>query len=203
MRVSESGDVYLLERHLLRLRQSARHFSFKYDSGRVRELIDRAAAGSEKPAYLRLTLSWDGETTLQSGPLPSGNAEYLKLSSLRVDSKDPFLLHKTSRRGIYEDARRECDERTDAILINERGEITETTVTNIAVFRDGAWITPALSCGLLPGVLRAELLDRGEIVEDIIPHGELVHGETVRCFNALRGKFDITFSLRPVTSDSD
>lgn len=203
MRVSESGDVYLLERHLLRLRQSARHFSFKYDSGKVRDLIAEAAAAGERPACLRLTLRLDGETKLQSGPLPSANAEYLKLASVRVDSKDPFLYHKTSRRGLYEDARRECDARTDAILINERGEITETTITNIAVLRGGSWITPALSCGLLPGVLRAELLDRGEIVEDIVPHTELVQGETIRCFNALRGKFDITLSLRPVTSNSD
>jgi para-aminobenzoate synthetase/4-amino-4-deoxychorismate lyase len=195
MRLSEDGEVYLLERHLLRLRQSARHFSFKYDSEKVRDAIAAAVAGSERPACLRLVLSPEGEAKLQSGPLPAGNAEYLELSSVRVDSKDPFLYHKTTKRGVYDEARRECDERTDAILINERGEITETTITNIAIFRAGSWITPALSCGLLPGVMRAELLDRAEIVEGIIPHSELIHGETIRCFNALRGRFDIPLSV--------
>ena len=52
MRVAEGGEVALLERHLQRLRQSARHFSFKYDSEQIRERIHDAALRS--PSYLRL-----------------------------------------------------------------------------------------------------------------------------------------------------
>ena len=189
MRVSEGGEVFLLDRHLERLRNSARYFSFKYDSDRVRDAIVKAAP--REAACLRLLLSEDGTLDLQTQPLPSRHAERLKLSSVRVDSKDPFLCHKTTRRGVYDQARAECDEDTDAILINERGEITETTIMNVAVLRDGHWITPALSCGLLPGVLRTELLARGEIIEGIIPAHELQPGEVIRCFNALRGVTDL------------
>src|SRR5262249_16070672 len=115
----------------------------------------------------------------------------LTLSSVRVYSGDVFLYHKTTNRGIYEEARKECDEQTDAILINERGEITETTIMNIAVFRNGRWITPQTSCGLLPGVMREELLARGEIVEDVVHANELRPGELIRSFNTLRGICDI------------
>jgi branched-subunit amino acid aminotransferase/4-amino-4-deoxychorismate lyase len=188
MRVSETGEVFLLDRHLYRLRQSARHFAFKYDSERTRERI--LAAVPRAPAILRLLLSQAGEVEIASAPLPSGHARYLKLSSVRVDSRDPFLYHKTTKREVYDQARQGCDANTDVILANERDEITETTITNIAVFRGGAWITPALSCGLLPGVFRAELLARGDIVEGIIHPDDLVLSDPIRCFNALRGMFE-------------
>jgi branched-subunit amino acid aminotransferase/4-amino-4-deoxychorismate lyase len=188
MRVAEGGDVPLLGRHLQRLRQSARHFSFKYDSERTRERIRDAVP--RVPAYLRLLLSQSGDVEISSGPLPAGHAQQLKLSTVRVSSKEPFLYHKTTRRDIYEKACQGYDANTDVILVNERDEITETTITNVAVFRDGAWVTPALSCGLLPGVFRAELLARGEIVEGIIHPEDLALSDPIRCFNALRGMFE-------------
>jgi len=142
---------------------------------------------------LRLTLSKDGELTLECKPLPQGHAERLILSSVRVNSSDEFLYHKTTNRAVYDAARRECGDRTDAILINERGEVTETTITNIAVFREGRWVTPHVKCGLLSGVMREELLDRGEIVQGVIQAADLRNGEVIRCFNALRGVFEARY----------
>jgi branched-subunit amino acid aminotransferase/4-amino-4-deoxychorismate lyase len=191
MRVSESGDVYLLDRHLERLRKSARHFSFPCDIASLHGEIVLAARRDGIPSCLRLTLAQDGSRGLEVHPLPMAYAQQLKLSSVRVHSSDVFLYHKTTNRGMYDEARRECDDQTDVILINERGEITETTIMNIAVFRDGRWLTPPASCGLLCGVMREELLARGEIVEGVIRADELLHGESIRCFNALRGVREI------------
>jgi para-aminobenzoate synthetase/4-amino-4-deoxychorismate lyase len=190
MRVSDSGDVYLLGRHLDRLSHSARFFSFRCDLARTREAILQVASRDRKPAYLRLTLGRGGDVDLELGPLPVSHATKLKLSSVRVNSADMFLYHKTTRRGVYDAARRECDEQTDAILINERGEITETSITNIAVSRAGRWMTPTVSCGLLSGVMREELLSRGEIAEGVIRADSLQPNEIFRCFNALRGVFE-------------
>jgi para-aminobenzoate synthetase/4-amino-4-deoxychorismate lyase len=192
MRVS-NGEVYLLDRHIARLSGSASHFSFHCDVAKVHDEIVSAASRADGSACLRLTLSEQGETALQSGPLPGPYVQRLRLSTVRVNSTDEFLYHKTTKRSVYEAARRECDEYTDAILVNERGEITETTVMNLAVLRDGHWVTPQLSCGLLPGILRQELLARGEIVEGEIPSADLRSGELVRCFNALRGVCETRF----------
>src|SRR5215510_9118407 len=193
MGVSERGEVQLFERHLGRLNRSARFFSFNCDLAKMRDDIIRAVPRDGKPACLRLTLSKDGESKIESGPLPGGYARRLRLSSVHVHSGDVFLYHKTTHRGIYEEAREECDEHTDAILINERGEITETTIMNIAVFRDGRWITPQTSCGLLPGVMREELLARREMVEGVVDASQLRPGEVIRCFNVLRGICDVAF----------
>jgi len=183
MRVSARGEVLLLERHLGRLQHSADYFSFKYDSAQLRDGIPQT------PGRLRLTLSSDSTFDVEVGPLPARNPRFLRLSRVRVNSGDSFLYHKTTNRKTYEEARQDCDEENDVILVNERGEITETTIANIAVLREDRWITPAISCGLLPGVMRAELLARGEIAEGVVLANELVAGETVHCFNALRGLF--------------
>jgi para-aminobenzoate synthetase / 4-amino-4-deoxychorismate lyase len=185
MRVSESGEVALLERHLERLWNSAKYFSFKCDLTELRKRIPH------NPGRLRVTLSADGAFEIEPGPLPADNPRLLKLATVRVESSDPFLYHKTTNRKIYEEAARGCDRQTDVLLVNERNEITETTIANVAVFREGRWITPPISCGLLPGVMRAELLARGEIVERAIAVNDLIPGETIRCFNALRGVMEM------------
>ena len=57
----------------------------------------------------------------------------------------------------------------DVVLWNDGGEVTETTTANIvADFGEGK-VTPPVSCGLLAGTFRAELLARGEVREAVIP----------------------------------
>ena len=193
MRVLKGGEVYLLDRHLERLGRSARHFSFSLDLAKTRDDILKSTP--RRAACLRLTLSKEGVVTMQQMPLPAAYAKLVRLSSIRVNSNDEFLFHKTTNRGVYEAARRECDDETDALLSNERGEITETTIMNVAVLRDGRWITPAVSCGLLSGVMREELLARGEIVEGVVQARDLQPGEVIRCFNALRGVNEARFEI--------
>lgn len=187
----EDGRVWLLDRHLDRLSRSAAYFSFVCNSPDIRQAIMNAAPRGGNPSRLRLLLSRAGEYELDAGPMPQENPRRLRLSSVRVDSKNPFLYHKTTNRGVYDEARREFDLQTDVLLANERGEITETTIANIAVRRGGRWVTPLVSCGLLAGVMRAELLSAGEIVEGVVHASGLAGGESVLCFNALRGKFDV------------
>ena len=192
MRVSAEGEVYLLDRHLDRLQNSARHFSFICEREKVQASIAGAIRHFEKPSRLRLLLSSVGECHLESEPLSARRLpRYLQISPVRIDSKNPLLYHKTSERQVYEDTRRGCGADADVLLVNERGEVTETTTANVALLRGGKWITPPVSCGLLPGVMWAELLATGEVVEGVMRVDELNAGETVRCFNSVRGIFDL------------
>jgi para-aminobenzoate synthetase/4-amino-4-deoxychorismate lyase len=196
MRVSEDGSIFLIERHLDRLRNSARFFSFKYDDEGVRASIAAALASCSPPARARLTLSAGGERRLEFEPLTARLLpRRLEISRLTVDSKDPLLYHKTTDRRVYDEARRGRPTDSDVLLVNERGEATETTRANIAALRDGRWVTPPVACGLLAGVMRAELLERGELLEGVILAGELASGETIRCFNSVRGIFDLGLKL--------
>jgi para-aminobenzoate synthetase/4-amino-4-deoxychorismate lyase len=73
------------------------------------------------------------------------------------------------------------------VLWNEAGEITETTVGNLAVLLDGEWWTPPITSGCLPGTYRAELLDEGRIRERVIPVDELRVADSIARINSVRG----------------
>jgi branched-subunit amino acid aminotransferase/4-amino-4-deoxychorismate lyase len=194
MRVLPDGSVFLLERHMKRLSDSARQLSFQCDIERVRDAVMSRASTLVGPSWLRLTLSQDGDCTLDSGALDIRNPQRIKLATRRVNSGNPMLYHKTTSREIYEAAKREGDPNTEVLLINERNEITEITIANVAVLRGDRWITPETSCGLLGGIMRSELLATGQIAEGIIHADELAASQTIRCFNALRGIFDATLA---------
>ena len=75
----------------------------------------------------------------------------------------------------------DCEE---VILWNREGEITEGTIFNVAVERKGRWVTPPVTSGLLGGVMRAELLASGAMVEGIILVDELREAGRFRLFNS-------------------
>jgi branched-subunit amino acid aminotransferase/4-amino-4-deoxychorismate lyase len=195
MRVEAGGAMPLLERHLERIANSAQILGFLCHSAELRVAIERAAIKQDEPVVFRLLLSRDGAHELQVKPLPTIQITRLVIAHTRVDSADPMLRHKTTARALYDNARAGSPPDTDVILVNERGHATEATIANIAVQRDGRWITPPISCGLLPGVMRAQLLHEGEIVEGVI--SELLAGESIRCFNAVRGLYDASIVPLP------
>ena len=82
------------------------------------------------------------------------------LSGIRVDKQNVFLRHKTTHRPEYDQARRVAEENGwfDALLLNGDGQVTEGSITNVFIRRDGVWTTPPLSCGLLHGTARAQFM---------------------------------------------
>lgn len=103
-----------------------------------------------------------------------------------LESGDPWRGHKTTMRGLYDHARAALPPGADeAVLLNERGEIADGTITNVFVPRAGGLLTPPLASGCLPGVLRAELLAEGRAREVVLYPADLAAGFFVG--NALRG----------------
>ena len=62
------------------------------------------------------------------------------------------------------------------IFVDDDGFVTEGAIWNIFVERDGKMLTPPLARGVLPGVLRAELLASGQAVEADLRAGDLADG---------------------------
>ena len=82
----------------------------------------------------------------------------------------------------------------DAVILwNERGEVTEATRFNVVAEIDGERVTPPLDCGLLAGVMRAELLESGAITERRITVAELRAAPRLWVINAVRGWVDASF----------
>jgi para-aminobenzoate synthetase/4-amino-4-deoxychorismate lyase len=77
-------------------------------------------------------------------------------------SGDPLLRHKISYRDLYDAAWQAAVKLGgfDALFVNEQGFVTEGGRTSIFIKPKGSneWLTPPVSAGLLPGVMRAALL---------------------------------------------
>ena len=103
------------------------------------------------------------------------------------DPRDVFLFHKTSLRERYEEARRRHPDADDVLLVNDRGEITESTIANVAVLLDGRWRTPPLDAGLLPGIGRAVALEEGRLVEGSVTIEEARSADEIALISDTRG----------------
>lgn len=184
--------VVRLERHLARLGRSAGTFGIAFDATEARERVASLAKG-DKPLRLRLLLNADGRLEATAAPFvpTSPDAVWrLRMASARLSSGDALLAHKTTRRSVYAAARAEFapSDADEVILLNERGEICEGTITSFFMEReDGKLVTPALACGLLAGVLRGELIEAGQCFEAVLTPANLARARAFYVGNSLRG----------------
>ncbi len=181
------GGVALRRRHMDRMAASADHFGFEFDAEAVDGLLDGVAA--DGPRRLRLLGAPDGGMELQvaEAPEPTTGAWDIPIDVEPVPSGHEFLFHKTTVREVYDDARARFPGAPDVLLWNEVGELTETTIGNLVVRLDGRLVTPPVTCGLLPGTFRAQLLADGEVVEQVIQRSDLDRADGVWMVNSVRG----------------
>ena len=195
MRLAAQGNIWFLDWHLQRLSSSAKELwglncsvdTLRVDlENQVRKQFGWSVIEgsffdeSEESWKIRFILFHSGETRFESESLPvRASLNSLGLSLQGVFSWDPLLKLKLR-----------CEKTAisnSLILFNEKGEITEGSWFNVAFLRDGLWVTPCLTCGLLPGLMRRHLLDKGLIKQGIVDVEDLVIGEKVMCFNSVRG----------------
>ena len=180
-------------RHLARLAASAAELGFECDNDRIEATLAGVVADSSSPLRVRLVLSPDGTadaSTQPYQPLAPGTVWNLRLARTRLASADRLLRHKTTRREAYAQARAEylATEADEVLLANERGEVCEGTITTFfADFGDNVLVTPRLDCGLLAGVLRAEMLEEGKAMETVLAFNDLHTARALFVGNSLRG----------------
>lgn len=150
------------------------------------------------PARLRLTLSRGGQTHVAVFALPSAKPVWhLALAPAPLHSADPWLTIKSTNRTLYDATRAALPPGIDdAIFANERGEVCDGTITTLFFDAGAGLCTPPLTCGLLPGVLRADMLAHGQCRESILlakdlPQTRLYVG------NALRGLIPARWTAYP------
>jgi len=182
------AGAILLDRHLTRLAACAEHFGFDLDVGEVRRKL--GAIRGNTTQRVRVLVAADGAIEVQLSDLSAASPHpvfKIAVDTVPVPSQDEFLRFKTTRRDRYEQALARQPEVDDVLLWNERGELTETTIANVVLEIDGEAVTPAASSGLLPGTLRAELLESGSIREEIVPVEDLDRADAVWLINSVRG----------------
>jgi para-aminobenzoate synthetase/4-amino-4-deoxychorismate lyase len=194
----EEGFV-LLGRHLARLLASAAYFGLSADGAEATTRLIAASQVWTAPMRVRLTLS-DGGIEVTSVPL-SPNPEKFRfvIANETLDSTSVWLAHKTTNRAFYDSPRIAAHDTLgvdEVVFLNERGELTEGSITNLFIERSGKLLTPALSSGLLPGTLRAELIDTGKAQEAILTLADLAAADAIWLGNSVRGLIRAEF-LQP------
>lgn len=189
MRWDPGGGIWLRERHLNRMRSSARYFGFQLPEAEVAaRLREVEEAGSEVPLRVRLLAAEGGGTSLEWSPVAAVPAVAgLAVDDRPVDRSDRFRYHKTTQRDGYEEAAHRHPRADDVILINERREAVETATANLAVRLDDEWLTPPLDAGCLPGTYREELIDQGALREHPLLADDLADADELAVINSLHG----------------
>jgi para-aminobenzoate synthetase/4-amino-4-deoxychorismate lyase len=175
--------------HLARLTASAAHFGYALDVDGLRRRLDGFAATLPgEPRTVRLTLHPTGRVDLSHEPMRRwAEPVLLAVARRRLPSDHPLWRHKTARRDIYLDHEPVAAGADDVLLVNERGELAETHIANLVLEIGGELWTPHESAGLLPGVLRAELIASGKVRERVLTVADLERATAVWVINSLRG----------------
>lgn len=194
MQASRQAGCPYLDRHLQRLQHSAAFFGVPCDVAQIQHAVLATCAGlpDDLPRRFKLSLQPDGQTVMQTGALTTlATPVNVLLAPAATDSGDLWLRHKSTRRERYDEAWQEAERSGafDMLFQNESGWMTEGGRCNVLVKLHGRWHTPPLADGVLPGVMRAVLMEDPAwgLTERQISRDDLLHAEQIAVCNALRG----------------
>jgi para-aminobenzoate synthetase/4-amino-4-deoxychorismate lyase len=108
-----------------------------------------------------------------------------------LHSGNVLLRHKVSSRNLYDQAWKLAEGLGgfDALFINEQGFVTEGGRTSIFIKSGDRWLTPPVSAGLLPGVMRSVVLNdpHRNAHEANLTIDDVRNAKEIMLSNALRG----------------
>jgi para-aminobenzoate synthetase/4-amino-4-deoxychorismate lyase len=202
----ESG-YWLLETHLKRLESSARFFKFSYDHGVIEQsLFLEESNFDDFCRRVRLTLRKDGRVSLTAMsceqpaiialPVDPQTQKTVDLplvdfSDETTDTESPWCFYKTTLREIYDREYKKALQQGlfESFFCNEAGQVTEGCISNIIIYRQGQYLTPPVSSGLLPGVMRGELINDESVVlaEQILTKDMVESADAIFICNSVRG----------------
>jgi len=204
----ESG-YWLLTEHMQRLQASARYFLYPCDKRQISKRLAELSASFGKTAMrVRLTLAKDGEielnaTASQTPPpavvpvsQPGQDAKpTVVFSDQKTDPASTYLYHKTTLRELYDSERQRAlaAGHLEVLFTNNRGEVTEGSISNIFIKKKGRLLTPPVESGLLNGVLRRHLLADPSIPtrEKTLTRNDLEKADAVYIGNSVRGLVEV------------
>jgi para-aminobenzoate synthetase/4-amino-4-deoxychorismate lyase len=198
MRFRPGCGIALLDLHLERLADSADFFGFErrkaFIEGKIKaNVLARCAELPHRSHRVRLRMARDGGVAIDVEPFDKERRAWsVAVAAEPIPSMEVFVFHKTTERGFFDRAAAAHPGVDELLLVNERGELTQGTRTNLFVQISGEWLTPPLDAGLLPGVFRAHLLRTGKAIEATLYPRDLERAHRIRLGNALRGWIPVT-----------
>ncbi|SFF82901.1 para-aminobenzoate synthetase / 4-amino-4-deoxychorismate lyase [Halobacillus alkaliphilus] len=182
----DDGRISLLPYHLKRVQNSSDYFGFKVDQALLlRKISEITSLHREGLHKVRMLVDQEGNPEIECRTLDEfPSALEAELADQPVDEQDPFLFHKTTHRKVYEKHQKKS---RMVLLWNQKGELTEFTIANLVVKFNGEFYTPPISCGLLSGTYRKQLIEEGKLKEQVLRKEELEKYQEIWMINSVRG----------------
>ena len=197
IRWEEDHGFWWLDRHLQRIGDSCAYFGFRFDEALAHDALEGIVVGMSGAHAVRLEVDRLGKVVVDFDaddlpparwwPNPGRDPVTCAIDTTAISSQSIYRFHKTTARRPYNDRSRAYADVEDVLMVNERGEVTEATMYNVAVQCAGTWITPPLASGCLPGVLRQVLIDEGALVEEVVMVEDLDGADGLGLLSSVRG----------------
>lgn len=208
------GRVFKLAEHLVRLEKSAWLMELNLPWSReelIRAIYTTLAKNELTNASVRLTVT-RGEGPVGIDPLLCNRpnlvimaremlpynekiyAEGIKIIIVRTrrnltDACPPEIKSLNFLNNVFAKLELNRAGVTEGVMLNYRDEVTEGTVSNVFVYKNGRLLTPARECGILPGITRDTVLkiarDTGvPAAEAVLKAADLLAAEEVFLTNS-------------------
>ncbi len=213
------GNAYQdLSQHLKRLKTSALELGFEFYGHQIEEALLKKVMSLDGQQKIKIKLFYDGTFEIENSPVTVPINSFLDLSKIidippddenfkiafstkRIDSYDIFRKYKTSNREMYDSEYINAKTKRlyDVIFLNEKDEVAEASRHNIFCKLDGAWVTPPVAAGALPGVARQKLLEAMRVQfipfrEGVLKIDDMKKAEQILLTNSVRGVVPVRWS---------
>lgn len=194
-----------LEAHLKRMATSASALRIPFDVRQASQMISQTCASANARAEqlhrLRLNLNPMGNLSLHMEPIEPllGKVRLFWAKDILANpvagvmhSGNGLLQHKTDCRSIYDEAWQTATQLGgfDALFVNEQGFVTEGGRTSLFIKpkQTDEWLTPPLSAGVLPGIMRSQILhdpawnarEANLTIDDVVMADEIILTNALR-----------------------
>ena len=187
----EDGEIFLLDEHLDRMKQTSDYFLFSFDKKKIKLYLNKIINKTDTESYrLKILLNkYGGLSHFISKLIQLPEEIKVMVSSSKIHSKNKFQYYKTTNRRLYDREYKSITAKGffDTIYFNERGELAEGSISNIFIYKNDIISTPPINSGILPGVYRKYLLkndsgirERRLYLEDLLEADKIVLTNSVR-----------------------
>ena len=177
------------DQHLERLTKASRYFAYPFDPEELRQKIQEEcqACDSHQDYRLRISLSKSGEMEVSRQILTPLSPSFCKakLFLQEANLQQAFSYFKTTHRPHLSLGKQEI------IYHNAAGELLETSIGNLVLKIAGKLYTPPIRLGILSGIYRQHLLERGQVEEKVLTLADLNQAEAIYGCNAVRGLYEL------------
>lgn len=173
-----NGEIQNIGWHQTRVCDSVTS-CFKRDCNLDLEYIIKPLLSSNQSTCVKCRIVYDDSTY---------DIELLPYTPKRINSIKVIELplinyaHKYADRSMFNDILINNSD-IDEVLIIQNGHITDTTISNIALFDGNRWVTP--STYILNGTTRQRLLATNVLKEIDLKHSDIKNFESIKLLNAM------------------